>query len=155
MFFPVMGARVLPTTRRPHVGPEQRGLGTDLLHLLLEHEAHVGLEKLRDRGRQGNIAGLTRPSHAHRAGPTLGRGGGSPGHDAPRRRGEALSAGGRGADGVDEGLYLRANGIDFDAERLEAILPELCTLAELRGGLNCFASDVSVRSPRHAGARRA
>lgn len=42
---------------------------------------------------------------------------------------------------VDEGLpYLRANGIDIDRERLEAILPELFTLAEFRGGLNCFAS---------------
>jgi hypothetical protein len=42
---------------------------------------------------------------------------------------------------VDEGLpYLRANGIDIDRERLEAMLPELFTLAEFRGGLNCFAS---------------
>jgi Fe-S oxidoreductase len=42
---------------------------------------------------------------------------------------------------VEEGLpYLRANGIDVDAERLETMLPELFTLAEFRGGLSCFSS---------------
>jgi hypothetical protein len=42
---------------------------------------------------------------------------------------------------VEEGLpYLRANGIEVDAEQLQTILPELFTLAEFRGGLSCFSS---------------
>jgi heterodisulfide reductase subunit D len=42
---------------------------------------------------------------------------------------------------VDEAEpYLRANGIDFDREFLEKILPEVFRMAEFTGGLDCFAS---------------
>ena len=36
--------------------------------------------------------------------------------------------------------YLRANGIDFDREFLESILPDVFRMAEFTGGLDCFAS---------------
>jgi Fe-S oxidoreductase len=42
---------------------------------------------------------------------------------------------------VDEAEpYLRANGIDFDREFLEKILPDVFRMAEFTGGLDCFAS---------------
>lgn len=42
---------------------------------------------------------------------------------------------------IEEGEpYLRANGIQFDRVSLERILPELFSLAEFKGGLNCLAS---------------
>jgi hypothetical protein len=36
--------------------------------------------------------------------------------------------------------HLQANGVDFDPDQLAAILPEVFTLAEFRGGLNAFAA---------------
>jgi heterodisulfide reductase subunit D len=42
---------------------------------------------------------------------------------------------------VDEAEpYLRANGVDFDREFLEKILPDVFRMAEFTGGLDCFAS---------------
>ena len=37
------------------------------------------------------------------------------------------------------GPQLQASGIDIDAETLAALLPEVFTLAEFRGGLQAFA----------------
>jgi Fe-S oxidoreductase len=39
--------------------------------------------------------------------------------------------------------YLRANGIEFDREFLEKILPDVFRMAEFTGGLDCFASRTS------------
>jgi Fe-S oxidoreductase len=42
---------------------------------------------------------------------------------------------------LEEGeVYLRANGIEVDRDWLEAVLPEIFTMAEFRGGLECFAA---------------